>query len=358
VRRHLENASLAELGELDVSVQSDRIYVLTPKGEVIHLSAGATVLDFAYAIHTELGHRTRGALVNGRIVPLTHVLANGEQVEILTAREARPNRNWLNPSLGYTGNSRTRAKIRSWFNRQDRSTNIEQGRQLLHNTLQRLGLKRREVLPYLLDRFRLQDADSLFERLGKGAINEVQLAAALQKWVLKHAETEERDRRPLTRQTQEDRAPQVVTAAGPLPWHGARCCQPKPGDPIIGYVTRGSGITVHAATCPNILNLTERERKRLINVYWESEGEGMLEVKLRLLAHASDALLMEVLACCREMDAQVKAIHSETDAHAGEMRVGLTVLLPQSRPLGLLLDRLEFAPGVMALEVAHTRRVT
>ncbi len=361
VRKHLESASLADLGELDVTVQSDRIYVLTPKGEVIHLPAGATVLDFAYTIHTELGHRTRGALVNGRIVPLTHVLTNGEQVEVLTAREPRPNRNWLNPSLGYTRSPRTRAKIRSWFNKQDRSVNIEQGRQLLHNALQRLDLNRREVLPYLLERFRLPEEESLLEQLGKGAINEIQLAAALQKWVLKHAEAQSAATAPTTEEAEAEAeaeaSAQVVTAAGPLPWHPAKCCQPKPGDPIVGYVTRGSGITVHAATCPNILNLSDSERKRLIDVYWESEGEGQLEVRLKLLAHASDLLLMDVLARCREMDAQVKAIHSETDAEAGEVRIGLTVLLPQSRPLGLLLDRLEFIPGVIDLQVPHTRRL-
>ncbi len=359
VRKHLESASLAELGALDISVQSDRIYVLTPKGEVIHLSAGATVLDFAYSIHTELGHRTRGALVNGRIVPLTHVLKNGEQVEVLTAREPRPNRNWLNPSLGYTHSSRTRAKIRSWFNKQDRTVNIEQGRQLLHNAIQRLDLNRRDVLPHLLERFRLTDEDSLLEQLGKGAINEIQLAAALQKWVLKTADHADTANKPLPPAEQAGDKPtaQVVTAAGPLPWHAAKCCQPKPGDPIIGYITRGSGITVHTATCANILNLKDDERKRLIDVYWEREEKGHLEVRLKLLAHASEPLLMEVLARCQEMDAQVKAMHSDTDSQSGEVTISLTVLLPQRRPLGLLLDALEFIPGVINLEVRQTRRV-
>ncbi|SIN91990.1 GTP pyrophosphokinase [Sulfurivirga caldicuralii] len=355
VRQHLETASLADLGALDVSVQSDRIYVLTPKGEVIHLPAGATVLDFAYAIHTELGHRTRGALVNGRIVPLTYALKNGEQVEVLTAREPRPNRNWLNPSLGYTRSPRTRAKIRSWFNKQDRSLNIEQGRQLLHNTLQRLNVKRREVLPHLLERFRLKEEESLLEQLGKGAINEVQLAAALQKWVIRQAEMPPAQAHTSDVAHNDTEGAQVVTAAGPLPWHAAKCCQPKPGEPIVGYVTRGSGITVHAATCPNILNLSDSERKRLIDVYWANEGEGHLEVQLKIVAHAADTLLMDLLARCREMDAQVKAINSHTEAE-GTVRISLTVLLPQRRPLGLLLDRLEFLPGVIELQVTRTRR--
>jgi GTP pyrophosphokinase len=241
----------------------DRIYVLTPQGHIIDLPADATPLDFAYAVHTEVGHRCRGAKVDGVIVSLTKTLASGQQVEILTAREGRPSRDWLNPNLGYLKTAAARAKVRRWLKQQDYDLHVTQGRAVLEREHRRLGLTEININE-LTKRFKMRRADDLLAALGCGDISAVQLSSALG--------------------AQLAVPPPVPTASSPatsardtLLVHGARnvltkiagCCKPAPGEPIGGYVTaQGGGISIHRHDCPNLKELASLRPHKLVQVAW------------------------------------------------------------------------------------------
>ena len=242
----------------------DRIYVLTPRGHIIDLSAGATPLDFAYAVHTMVGHRCRGAKVDGAMVPLTTALASGQQVEILTARESHPSRDWLNPQLGYLKTAAARAKVRRWFKQQDHETHVAQGRALLEREHRRLGISDINIVE-LAKRFNLRQPEDLLAGLGRGEISTVQLGYALGTQV-----------RP--------QAPTISTSSAPSPAqarllvHGtsnvltkiAGCCKPGAGDPIGGYVTtQGGGISIHRRDCANLKRLASLRPHKLAEVSWE-----------------------------------------------------------------------------------------
>ena len=238
----------------------DQVFVFSPKGEIKDLPKGSTPLDFAYRIHTELGHRCIGAKVNGRMVPLDYQLHNGDVVEILTTkRDKGPTRDWLSPHLGYVKTSHAKEKIRQWFKKQERAENIEHGRELLEKELRQLGLKfsNREKLAEL---FKYDSADDFLAAIGYGGISVHHIA-------LKLAAQQEQPRpvadvvppKPPTSAVQ-------VLGVGDLLTNLAGCCHPVPGDDIVGYVTRSRGITVHRCDCFNVVN--EEEKERLIKVEW------------------------------------------------------------------------------------------
>ena len=240
-----------------------RIYVLTPQGHIIDLPVDATPLDFAYAVHTDVGHRCRGAKVDGVMVPLTKTLASGQQVEILTAREGRPSRDWLNPNLGYLKTTAAREKVRRWLKQQDHDSHVTQGRAVLEREHRRLGLSEINISE-LTKRFKMRRADDLLAALGCGNISAMQLSSALG--------------------AQLAIPPPVLTTSSPatssrdtLLVHGARnvltkiagCCKPVPGEPIGGYVTaQGGGISIHRHDCPNLKQLASLRPHKLVQVAW------------------------------------------------------------------------------------------
>jgi GTP pyrophosphokinase len=241
----------------------DRVYVLTPRGHIIDLPADATPLDFAYAIHTEVGHRCRGAKVDGVMVPLTKTLVSGQQVEILTAREGHPSRDWLNPNLGYLKTASARAKVRRWLKQQDHEAHLAQGRALLEREHRRLGLSEINIAE-LAKRFKMRRPEELLTALGRGDISTVRLGQALG--------------------TQIPPSAPSTAASSPLPplrssllVHGASnvltrmagCCRPVPGEPIDGYVTaQGGGISIHRRDCPNLKQLAAVRPHKLVQVAW------------------------------------------------------------------------------------------
>lgn len=239
----------------------DRIYVLTPQGHIIDLPAEATPLDFAYAVHTQVGHRCRGAKVDGVMVPLTKPLASGQQVEILTARESHPSRDWLNPSLGYLKSASARAKVRRWLKQQDHEAHVAQGRALLEREHRRLGLSEINIAE-LAKRFKMRRPEELLAALGRGDISTARLGQALG--------VEFPPQAPST-------AASLPAARGSLLVHGASdvltkiagCCRPVPGDPIGGYVTaQGGGISIHRRDCPNLERLAVLRPHKLMQVAW------------------------------------------------------------------------------------------
>jgi GTP pyrophosphokinase len=279
-----------DAGQFVESLKSDifpeRVYVFSPKGDIVDLPQGATPVDFAYHIHTEIGHRCRGAKVNGRLVPLDYRLHTGEQVEILTAKRSGPSLDWLDQAQGYLTTARAREKVRQWFRQQERETNIAQGREQLEKELRRLGLEQRpfEEIARL---FKYDNVDNFLAAVGYGDISPPQIATKLADIVVQ--------KRWLPEATLP--SPSMVgvqvKGVGDLLTRLAKCCSPVPGDPIIGYITRGTGITVHRRDCSNIKGLSDSER--LIDVQWGSTRE-VYPVDIRIEAFDRSGLLRDIAA--------------------------------------------------------------
>jgi GTP pyrophosphokinase len=239
----------------------DRVYALTPRGEVIDLPRGATPLDFAYQVHTGLGHRCRGAKINGRIVPLTQTLANGEVVEIIAGKEESPSRDWLIQD-GYLASPRSRAKLRSWFRRRDADVNEAEGRAIAERELARLG-EGLDLAPMLARELKAADPRELFRWLGEGEINVAQLLRPL---TSRTAASAPKPRKPTP--SRATKGPLQLVGLGDLPLTIGRCCAPVAPEPVVGYLTLGRGVTVHAERCANLARMRATHGARCLEVQW------------------------------------------------------------------------------------------
>ncbi|GAM55166.1 GTP pyrophosphokinase [Vibrio ishigakensis] len=291
------------LDELRSQVFDDRVYAFTPRGDVVDLPMGATPLDFAYHIHSEVGHRCIGAKVGGRIVPFTHKLEMGDQVEIITAKEPNPSRDWLNPSLGFVHSGRARAKINAWFRKQSREKNIEAGKDILESELSKIGATLKDADVYAMKRFNVNTADELYAGVGSGDIRINQVVNHINALVNKPT-AEEEDQQALEKlQSSESDQPMqakpnkdavVVEGVDNLMTHLARCCQPIPGDNISGYITQGRGISVHRSDCVQLNELRLHAPERIIDTVWGSGFVGSFILTLRIEALERSGLLKDI----------------------------------------------------------------
>jgi len=323
-----------------VDLFEDRVYVFTPKGKIIDLPAGATPIDFAYYVHTEIGHRCRGAKVNGRWVPLDYVLKTGDQVEIVTAKRAAPSRDWLNPDLGYVRTARARSKIRQWFRRQDREQNIATGRAILERELRRLGLTgmAHEKVAAL---FGYEKVDDFLARIGFGDINSRQIAARVVEAHRKEepAEQEIPPPKPILAEAPTDLQ---VLGTGGLLTRLARCCNPIPGEEIVGYVTRGRGITIHRRDCPNVLNV--RDRDRLIEVSWGTQAR-TFPVMVSVLAFDRAGLLHDISGVVTREGINIEGI--SINRKQNMVTLYITMAVTDIGQLGRILARINNVPNVI-----------
>jgi len=328
----------------------DRVYVLTPQGQVIDMPAGATVLDFAYHIHTDVGHRCRGAKVNGRIVPLAYELNSGEQVEVLTGRKAAPSRDWLNPHLGYLKTSRARAKVRHWIKQQDRDINIAAGRSSLERELHRLGLSS-ATMPQIAERLNFADADSMMAALGRGDLQIQQAVSALMGLAEgDQAETisfPTQTRRPVPGRSQDDFR---ILGVGNLLTQAARCCRPVPHDVIVGYITRGRGVTIHRRDCANILRLKEEDRDRLIDVEWGDSPDRLFPVDIQIQAYDRPGLLRDVSAVLANDKINVLGMHTLTDKKDMIATMDLHAEVTDIDQLSRVLSRIGQLPNIIEVK--------
>jgi RelA/SpoT family (p)ppGpp synthetase len=327
-------------------VLEDRVYVFTPKGKVLDLPAGSTTIDFAYYIHTEVGHRCRGARVNGRLVPLTYKLKNGDQVEIITAKRGGPSRDWLNPHLGYIGSARSRQKIRRWFRDQNREENIAFGREHLRRELKRLNLTDHIRYQEIATLFDYDDVDDFFAAIGFGDLNSQRVAAR----VLQVLRTEE----VFTEEEEEAIAvtPEGVRVkgVGDLYTQLAQCCNPRPDDPspIVGYVTRGHGVTIHKWDCPNILIRTKKsEVERLIEVDWGTTQERIYPVVIKVRAWDRDGLLRDIATVVSEEGVNMRKVNSVSVQKTNLATLTATLEIKSFGQLISILDRIERLPNVI-----------
>lgn len=321
-------------------VLEDRVYLFTPKGEVIDLPLGATPLDFAYHIHTELGHRCRGAKVNGAIVPLNYVLNSGQQVEILSVKQGEPSRDWLNPSLGYLKSARARSKVHAWFKRQTRDQNILQGRVLLEKELKRLGL---EVagLGKIIGKLGLKSLDELYAALGGGDLRLSQVIQVLQRITVSSDE-------PFLSRATSKHAGSAITlqGVGNLFYHFAKCCKPLPGDQIVGYITHGRGVTVHRQDCLNVLEHPEEE-DRLIQVNWGETQANVYPVEISIRAYDRQGLLRDITSILSNERTNVIAVNTYTNKEDNIANLVLTVEIADLNALMNILNKIMQLPNVI-----------
>ncbi|WP_019590291.1 MULTISPECIES: bifunctional (p)ppGpp synthetase/guanosine-3',5'-bis(diphosphate) 3'-pyrophosphohydrolase [unclassified Thioalkalivibrio] len=363
LRQLLENDGSDQnlLDEIQSEPLHQRVFVLTPQGDVLDLAQGATPLDFAYAVHTEVGHRCRGAKVDGRIVPLTYRLRSGERVEVLTAREGGPSRDWLNPNLGYLNTSRARAKVRTWFRQQHQDEHLATGKQLFDRECQRLGLHER--IPdldrdELARQMKYPGFDELMIALGAGDITTGQIAGRLAQMIRERRERdktrEEAPAAPSPRRREGRRDGDAadhnaedirIRGVGGLLTTRAQCCDPQPGDPIIGFITRGAGVSVHRDDCPNILHLPEDKRARLIPVSWGDEPETEI-VSLELEAQDRAGLFAEVGGVFSQSGINLLRVNTQTDPADRSVRMELEAEVTDLGELSGLFDRLHSLDNV------------
>jgi len=327
------------LESVRTDVFSDQVFVYTPRGEIKDLPKGATPLDFAYRIHTDLGHRCIGAKVNGRMVPLSYELDNGDVVQIISAKTDRgPSRDWLNAHLGFVKTSHAREKIRQWFKKRERTENVERGRELLEKLMRQLGMKfsERDSLAAL---FKYDNLDEFYNTIGYGGITVHQITARL---------AAEEEKEPEVIETARPKSPSSavnVLGAGDMLTNLAQCCNPLPGDSIIGYVTRSRGVTIHRTDCTNVLH--EEEKERLIPVEWGSSSV-LHPVKVRLDAWDRVGLMRDISTLVAEERVNIVAVNLVYNEDQ-TISTHLTVEVGDLRQLSRLISKAEGIRGVFSI---------
>jgi guanosine-3',5'-bis(diphosphate) 3'-pyrophosphohydrolase len=323
---------------LKSDVFEDRVYLFTPRGDIIDLSAGSTPIDFAYHVHTDVGHRCRGAKVNGKLVSLDYQLQTGEKIEILTAKRGGPSLDWLNPNLGLVKTQRARSKIRRWFKVQAREKNITQGKNLLEKELRRLGLTKLN-LENLAKEFDFRNVDDLYEAIGNGDISIGR--------IVNHLTVPEVEEEFKLIAHPSPEAPPATDSVVILGLRGlltnfAKCCNPAPGDDIVGYITRGRGATIHRQDCPNIMRIKDRER--LVKVSW-GEAKNTYPVPVRMKAYDRDGLMRDVSTLIAEEGINMGKVSVDINNNLAIFDMVLEVR--DLAHLSKVLDRLENLPNVL-----------
>ncbi|HEX6383513.1 MAG TPA: bifunctional (p)ppGpp synthetase/guanosine-3',5'-bis(diphosphate) 3'-pyrophosphohydrolase [Anaerolineae bacterium] len=333
------DGSLTENDILETEVLAERIYAFTPKGDVIDLPVGATPIDFAYQIHTQVGHRCRGARVNGKMVSLDYKLKSGDRIEILTTNRGGPSRDWMNASLGYTGSARTRSKIRQWFRMQEREQNIEQGREVVERELRRLGLSETYTIEDIAQALKYDDVEQFLAKVGFGDIQSAQISGAIAR--LQESLRPDDELRPLLQEQTKTKGLTVLGVSG-LYTKMAGCCDPIPPEPIIGYVTRGQGVTIHRQDCKQVQAISERER--LIEVNWGTETE-VYPIPIVIKAYRRPDLIEDIVNILRGQ--QLSVPKTKTTTTRSLMTIYLLVEVANLDQLNWLLQKFESLPNVI-----------
>ncbi|WP_338884652.1 GTP diphosphokinase [Xenorhabdus sp. TH1] len=356
---------MADSGEMLDEVRSqvfdDRVYVFTPKGDVIDLPIGSTPLDFAYHIHSDVGHRCIGAKIGGRIVPFSYQLQMGDQIEIITQKQPNPSRDWLNPNLGYVTTSRGRAKIHNWFRKQDRDKNIIAGRQMLDNELTHLGITIKEAEKELIARYNVHTLEEVLAGIGVGDIRIHQLVNFLQSKFNKIT-AEEEDREALRnlenktytpRNTSKDNGRIVVEGVGNLMHHIARCCQPIPGDEIIGFITRGRGISIHRADCDQLAELEASSPERIVDAVWGESYSSGYSLVVRVVANDRSGLLRDITTILANEKINVLGVSSRSDVKQQLATIDMNIEIYNLQVLGRVLAKLNQLSDVIEARRLH-----
>ncbi|WP_461515700.1 GTP diphosphokinase [Porticoccus sp.] len=299
---------------------TDRIYVFTPEGHVVDLPVGATPLDFAYRVHTSVGHRCRGAKVNGRIVPLNATLHTADQVTVLTSKHESPSRDWLSPALGYLHTARGKAKVQQWFRKQNHDKNAQAGKSMLDRELRQLNIRHVE-LEQLAEKFNKHGEDGLYAAIGAGDLSVTQVANAIMATLDLNKKPEKPSILSPARASRYEESDIYIYGVGNLLTHIARCCNPIPGDQISGYITNGRGVSVHRKDCGNLLRLQNSEPERVLEVTWGGKPKQVYPVRVRVDSYDRGGLLRDITAILDKAGLNVLAMSTRSE----EGRMGVSV---------------------------------
>jgi GTP pyrophosphokinase len=334
------------LAQIRDDVFEDRVYGISPKGDVVELPAKATPLDFAYHVHTQVGHRCRGAKVNGRIVPLSYHVQNGDKIEIITGSQSQPSRDWLSPKLGYLASARNRAKVRNWFRQQDRDQHQRQGREILDRELSRLNV-RDVATDDIAKQLKHKNTDTLCVALGAGDLTSAAVATALQNLRGTSLPEKIRPRRASKRRSSKTDA-DAVSGIGGLLSNFARCCRPVPPEAIVGYITLGRGVSIHRQDCGNFLGLNKRHPERIIEVGWGDSESATYPVDLTLRAHDRHGLIRDISTVLADEDANVVSLSSHTDKKTMQTVMDISIEIRDLPTLSTAITRLEQLSNVVS----------
>ena len=327
---------------VETELLAERIYAFTPNGDVVELPVGATPIDFAYQIHTAVGHRCRGARVNGKMISLDHKLKSSDRVEIITSKRGGPSRDWMNASLGYTGSARTRSKIRQWFRTQERGKNIQQGREVVERELKRLGLGDSYSIEEIATALKFDDVKDFLAKVGFGDIQSAQISGALM-LMQKSLKPADEELRPLLLPKRPKSKGLTVLGASGLPTKMAKCCNPIPPEPIVGYITRGHGVTIHSQDCRQLAAITDRERITK-EVDWGQETD-TYPIPIVVQAYRRPNLIDDMASILRGQ--QITAPKTKTLSTESILTVYLEVEVNSLEQLNWLLKKFEALPNVI-----------
>lgn len=345
-----DTQSLGDMLRGDVA--HDRVYVFTPEGHVIDLPAGSTPVDFAYRVHTEIGHRCRGARVSGRIVPLNRKLKTGDQVEIITSKEESPRRDWLNTNLGFVVSPRARAKIAHWFKDQARDHNADAGKDMILREFKRLALDAPSAnLEAISQYLNYRTEEDLFAAVGAGdlRLSQVINAAQAQEEVNTRGAQLDLDIpavRTGKRATSDPGSGISILGVGNLMTQFASCCKPVPGDPIVGFITQGRGVSIHREDCRDLERLREREPYRIIQVDWDEKSEVTYPVAVVIEAFDRSGLLRDVMTVLANERVNVLSVNTLTDKQLYQASLTLTLEISGLEKLGKVMDKINQIPNV------------
>ncbi|MET1218685.1 MAG: GTP diphosphokinase [Glaciecola sp.] len=333
---------VAESGDIVEEFRSqvfdDRVYVFTPSGDVIDLPVGSTPLDFAYYIHSNVGHRCIGAKVDGRIVPFTYQLQSGDQVEILTGKQMNPSRDWMHPGLGYVFSSRARAKIHTYFKKLDKDQHLAAGKELLERELNKVSLQLKDV-SVALDKFNMKSSDDLIAAVGAGDVRVMSLVHHLQQHFAPEPEPE-----TLVPVRKPRKAPKgntiEVEGVGHLMSQLATCCQPIPGEPILGYITQGRGVSVHRTGCKQLTHLLNMHPEREIEVNWAGELDAGFAAELMIKAHDRTGILKEITTVLGNDKVPVLGMNTQSDVTHNTCEIQLKIEVKDVNRMSQLLTKL------------------
>ena len=345
----LEDEHVSQLLSRDNS--TDRVYVFTPEGHVVDLAVGSTPLDFAYRIHTSIGHRCRGAKVNGKIVPLNTPLKTSDQVIILTGKNESPSRDWLSPALHYLHSTRARSKVQQWFRKQNHEKNAQAGKVLFDREIRQLNIKQVD-LDAIAQKFNKQGADGLYAGIGSGDISLEQLVHAV---MAPLDGSKGRIRAPYGLPAKASRyagSEVYIYGVGNLMTRIAGCCNPVPGDQISGYVTEGRGVSVHRKDCGNFLRLQGNEPERILEVHWGGEPKQVYPVKIMIDAYDRSSLLKDITTVLDKAGLNVLSMNTKSDdsVMGVAVRMDITIEVSSIEQLSNVMARLREIPNMAKVQ--------
>ena len=331
----------------ETKIFEDRVYVFTPNNEIIDLPNGATPLDFAYLIHTSIGHRCRGAKINNAIVPITYQLKTGDRIEILTAKEPSPSRDWLNPSLHYLATSRARAKVLHWFKEQDYDRNRHDGHEILLRELKRLGTEQIS-LEDIAEKFPQKNIDDFYAAIGAGDIRLGQIIHQIE--LLDKKQSVDLDTAIIKKQTSTRYAKGInIDGVGNLLTLIAKCCHPVQGDPIIGFITLGKGVSIHRQDCSNVLTPSAQHPERVIQVSW-GEEKNLYPVDIMIDAYDRHGLVRDISTLLAAEKVNLTALTTQVDKTENIAHIQMTIEITNLTSLSQILSKVSQMPNVIKVE--------